>query len=397
MTTKSNSFSSLKNASLSNEKLYWNYLRDQVDDNLWNKIDKYNKELEIRKKPGKYEVTAVNSDPSLQLTLTGHSDIITDLDFSYDGSRLASVSLDSSLYLWKLIGSDIFPLKFLHHELGGVNCVKFANNFKSNEFNYMIATGGVDKCIRILTLRCSDDDNRITALQQPFFTTSIKAHQGTITDLAFSGDSRFLVSSSEDLTSKLWSIESEKYINTFCGHKKGITTCDMATDGRVIASGGKDKSIKLFDINNAMCITTLNSHTDAVNKVVFSTDGTCLASCSSDNSIKIYDLRYSGKLLQQYNSHAKPVNSIDFHPSGNYLISCGEDNTIKIWNLMHSQLMYTIEGHYSKTQVVKFSRNGGQFASASDKLSMVWQSGFNNKLENLCRVANKPSRNITSL
>ncbi|EFC45251.1 predicted protein, partial [Naegleria gruberi] len=308
--------------------------------------------------------------PTLNSTFMGHSELVTGLDFSPEGSRLASVGMDSSLFLWKIKGS-MFPLKYVHHELGGVYCVKFSPVI--HEGNHMIATGGNDRHIRIMKLGLEGTDTAVDAHSRPHESYVIKGHEGAINDISFDKTGNYLLSCSSDNSTRLWSLEYCQYVNSYLGHSLPPLSCDISYDGRVLVTAGRDRSIKLFDANSSSCIVDLRQHNDYINKVRFSPDGTSLASCSNDNSIRLFDLRYSGKPLQKFEAHNYPVTGIDFHRSGNYLVSTGEDNTIKLWNLMHAQLMYTISGHSNSTQCARFSSDGHYFATGgADANVLLW-------------------------
>jgi WD40 repeat protein len=153
-------------------------------------------------------------------------------------------------------------------------------------------------------------------------------------------------------------LEREKSITTFYGHETNVKSCSLSKDSRFIVSSDENGSLKLWDAVNSMLIQTLNNHYNCINKVRLSPDGNCFASCSSDHKIYLYDLRYHSRILQQYSNHETSVNCIDFHPTGNYLISGANDNCIKIWNLMSCELLYTIDTGDSPVCSLKFSTCG---------------------------------------
>jgi WD40 repeat protein len=60
---------------------------------------------------------------------------------------------------------------------------------------------------------------------------------------------KYIVSSSDDKTIKLWDIKSAKLIKTFKGHTDNIKAVSITPDGKNIISGSDDYTIKLWDIN----------------------------------------------------------------------------------------------------------------------------------------------------
>lgn len=63
--------------------------------------------------------------------------------------------------------------------------------------------------------------------------------------LAWSVDSRLLLSGSKDSTLKVWSIKEKKLKQELPGHADEVFGVDWAPDGSRVASGGKDKIVKL--------------------------------------------------------------------------------------------------------------------------------------------------------
>ncbi len=145
---------------------------------------------------------------------------------------------------------------------------------------------------------------------------------------------------------------------------------------RLIATGSEDLTVKVWDVNTKSQTAKFQDHMQGVKDLKFSPDGVCIASCGADSTINIRDTR-SRKLIQHYESYEYSLNSLDYHPSGHYLISAG--NEIKIWDLRIGRLAYTISAHNGSCHSVKFSKCGEYFCSGgADGLVMTWNSNFCN-------------------
>ncbi len=121
----------------------------------------------------------------LQHTLTGHTDIITSLAFSTDGSALASASADSTVKVWNTnIGGD--PLHTLEGHTDWVNSVAFNTT--------MLATAGFDNTVFLWE---ADAKNRLHTLD---------AHINSVEAVAFSADGKTLVSGDADGKVLLWEL-----------------------------------------------------------------------------------------------------------------------------------------------------------------------------------------------
>jgi len=77
------------------------------------------------------------------------------------------------------------------------------------------------------------------------FITSLRGHVGAVYQVAWSADSRMLVSGSKDSTMKVWDMRTKKLKFDLPGHADEVYTVDWSPDGDRVASGGKDKILKL--------------------------------------------------------------------------------------------------------------------------------------------------------
>ena len=65
--------------------------------------------------------------------------------------------------------------------------------------------------------------------------------------VAWSADSRLLVSASKDSTIKLWDpAEPKKAKDTLPGHADEVYALDWSPSGTQVASGSKDRTIKIW-------------------------------------------------------------------------------------------------------------------------------------------------------
>ena len=64
--------------------------------------------------------------------------------------------------------------------------------------------------------------------------------------MAWSADSRLLVSGSADSTLKLWSARKKKLDTDLPGHGDDIYAVDWSPDGQKVVSGGKDKVLRIW-------------------------------------------------------------------------------------------------------------------------------------------------------
>ena len=183
------------------------------------------------------------------LELKGHSDEVTCIDFSPDGSRVMTGAGDNTTRLWNAAkGGD--SLKTLQQD-ARVNCVRF------NSDGTRVVTGGTDNIGRV------------------------------------------------------WDLNTGEVLFTLEGHTEAITTADYSPDDTRIVTGSNDFTTRIWDASNGQQLATLEGHTDEINSAVFSRDGKRIVTGSRDRTARIWEAApwrtgdYPGDtalpLMQRYN------------------------------------------------------------------------------------------------
>jgi WD40 repeat protein len=201
-------------------------------------------------------------------TLGFHSNWVTAVAFSHDGTQLASASRDETIKLWDS------------------------------------STGELRK--------------------------TLQGHSSWVSDVAFSHDGTQLASASRDETIKLWDPSTGELRKTLQGHSSWVHAVAFSHDGTQLASGSNDKTIKLWNPSTGELRKTLKGHSFSVNAVAFSHNGTQLASVSWD-TIELWDPS-TGKLRKTLKGHSSWVTDMAFSHDGTQLASASKDKTIKLWD-----------------------------------------------------------------
>jgi WD40 repeat protein len=72
----------------------------------------------------------------------------------------------------------------------------------------------------------------------------------------YSVDGAYLLSSSDDKSSKLWRISDKKFLFGLTGHSHWVRSGVISPDMRIIATGSEDKSSKLWDLHSQTLLNT---------------------------------------------------------------------------------------------------------------------------------------------
>ena len=141
----------------------------------------------------------------------------------------------------------------------------------------------------------------------------------------FSQDGRYLVSSAEDFTVRIWRISDGRLIETIDEGMAQVNRVAFAPDsyvqehGQAIAWTEDDGTVRLRSLNGGWLFTMKETSFSATS-LAFSHDGKWLVVGYADGTIRVWNTE-DGTLLQALKSHTQKVSSVVFSPDGKWLAS----------------------------------------------------------------------------
>jgi len=293
----------------------------------------------------------------MRLNLQGHTDALTSVAVSPDGTRIATSSLDGTVKLWDAItGKEI---KTLRAHSDAVWSVSFSPN------GSQLVTASSDKTAKVWDIESG----------KPLVTLS--GHNESVSRAVFSpmiNEAR-VATASDDGSAKVWDLKTGRELLTLSGQSGWISGVAFSPDGSRIATAQGDGIAKVWDANSGEELLTLSGHTDNVIAVAFSPDGTRLATAGFDGIVKVWDAMTGEDFLTLARHGDSSVSAVTFSMDGSLIATASSDNTAKIWSALTGRELFTLAGHTNFVTGVAFSPDGTWLATASgDETAKVWDA-----------------------
>lgn len=291
------------------------------------------------------------------MVLHGHNKPVISVNWSADGKRIVSASVDTTVRIWNAHGSGQTIVLRGHED--EVNSAAFHPD------GQRVVSASSDKTIRVWSA---------DGAGEPLI---FREHDARVNSAFFSPDGQHIVSTSNDKTVRVWNADGKQGKGptlVLRGHDDGVTSAVFSPDGQHIASASRDRTLRVWNANGSGEPLILRGHEHKVASVGYSPDGAHIVSASNDNSVRIWNADGSGESMI-LKGHTAVVVMAAYGPDEQYVISASRDKTARIWRTSHSGGVLTLYGHTNLAQPPSFSPDGTHILSASvDECIRVWKA-----------------------
>ncbi len=258
-------------------------------------------------RPDLYIIEILNADTNQVInTLQAGDCAVVALDWSPDGNKLASASLDAvGIRIWDVASGQLLVTK--QHNLQGSLDVSWqpdGNNLAITDYG---------EVVMILDIRTGEIISEVA--------------RGTVVDWNPDG-SKVVSGTDSENDIFVTDVATGKKLLTLSGHTESIQAVDWSPDGTKLASGSNDHTVRIWDAKTGDSLLTLIGHTDFVTNVIWSPDSRWLASSSSDGTIRIWDAS-TGKQLALIEGSAG-IFTLAWKPDGKQLAYGAEYGTLAV-------------------------------------------------------------------
>jgi WD40 repeat protein len=263
----------------------------------------------------------------------GHQSSINSLIFSKDNRLLLSGSTDRTARLWDLeSGKEVVRFETKAGEgsmFAAITSVALSSDgrFAVAGFENVAASNG--ESVNYARMWETASGREI----QKF------PHQDGINSVAFSPDSRFVLTGSggdvmttqgtlEDrpAVSILWDRESGREIRRFAGNR-----AVFSPDGKFVLTAGLDNAAHLWETETGREVRSFAGHTGDIEALAFSNDGRLIVTGSLDQTARVWDAE-TGTTLKVLAAHEGHLNSVAIPGEGRFVFTLAGDSIARVWN-----------------------------------------------------------------
>ncbi|WEW56210.1 hypothetical protein PRK78_001647 [Emydomyces testavorans] len=293
------------------------------------------------------------------LELSQHTDEVWYLEFSHDGTKLATASRDRTVIIY-----DVRAFNVIHKLTDHGGPVAFAA--WSPDDTKLISC-------------CQDYKARLWDVEAGRCILTIDHHHEPVTSAAWAPDGETFVTCSLDNQSQLclWNVHGDA-LYTWPGSSR-IRDCSISPDGKRLIAISIEKRIHVYNFQTRKEEYSMLLRLD-LTCVNISRDSRFMLVNMSEGEVQLLDIEtadvarhYSGQKQGQF-----IIRSTFGGAAENFIVSGSEDSRIYIWHKESCTLVETLEGHTRGcvNAVAWNPRNPGMFASAGDDRKVrIWTCG----------------------
>ncbi|XP_050306256.1 WD repeat, SAM and U-box domain-containing protein 1-like isoform X2 [Anthonomus grandis grandis] len=265
--------------------------------------------------------------------LEGHTYAINYVEFSKDGTKLASSSLDGCTFIW-------------------------------------------------------NPQNGEKYLSVPKNSLSIKICR-------FSPNGKFLVTGGDDEKAVIWNVDTMEEISVLDGHLDSITSACITPDNKFIVTASCNSDYRIWNLDTAKCVfikedahdggiqsCDCSENLEPIPNVISEGQNYLLATCGNDSMVKLWRIFFAvgeqdDPVIKQWRllqGHGGNVISVRFSPTvGEVVCSTATDRQARIWSVYGGDCLHVLD-HDSIVTCCSFSSDCSLLAiGCLDRTLWIWK------------------------
>ena len=169
-------------------------------------------------------------------------------------------------------------------------------------------------------------------------------HRLGLNDVAWSPDSLFLATASDDTLVGLWDVITATPVRLLRAHTNHVMCVAFSPRGNLLVSGSMDETLVLWDAVTGASVRRLDAHSEPVSCVQFSRDGTVFVSGSFDGLVRVWDVHTGHCLKTLQRDKPAPVSNVCFSPNSQHLLAVYSDASVALWDVLAARVRKMYSG-----------------------------------------------------
>ncbi|HEY6539881.1 MAG TPA: protein kinase [Ktedonobacteraceae bacterium] len=299
---------------------------------------------------GFYFYSRTRAPDNAKYVLSGHSNVVTSVFWSPDGTQLVSGSRDNTARIWT-VASQQNSATYAGHS-APVRCVVWSPE------GTRLASGSEDQTVQLW--------DTAAAHQRTYGPLG-----STVSTIVWDSQANAILAGT--LGNGGHALPLSGGVPTRSLLKSSILAMALSPDGAYLAVATANGDISVFTTSTPRItvFTRKMPGNSAASSLAWSLDGSRLAAGSSGNEAIVWAA--SGRILHQL-THNAPVNGVAWNPNNaNQLATGASDSTLTIWNITGATPTKTVyNGSGGAINTVAWS-SGGLASGDSNNNVIVWQ------------------------
>ena len=294
--------------------------------------------------------THVDNDPDVYLyrlpggelldVVEAHTGSTIDIEFSRDGTILATAGVDGAARVWEIQNGKLREALALRGHSNPVMSASFSGNAMK-----LVTVGERQQEARVWDVSPAGRGEVLT-LPGP------EKSGGFSGGIAFTPDGRLVAPSGPAGTVRVWNAKTGAELLVLDGHARGdartrdVIGVDVSPDGSRIATAGADGSARVYDaVSGKELLAVRGRHCDrergcTVNRAVFSPDGTTIATTGADATVRTHGGRYGprAQACSVATTRRDQTFSVEWSSDGTRLVASGTSGW-RIWDVESGRVL----------------------------------------------------------
>lgn len=206
---------------------------------------------------------------------------------------------------------------------------------------------------------------------------SFEGHTNNVTSLSFQNENKWMATSSEDGTVKVWSMQRPNVQRNFI-HNSPVNQVLIHPNQGELISCDQDGHIKFWNLAENKCTNTIIPEDEvSINTLTISNNGTILVAGNNLGNCYVWKAEYNFDFSEtptlKFKAHSGYITKILLLKDMKLLALCSSDKTAKIWSTENYELETCLSDHQGWVWDCVFSLDSAYLVTAcSDHYLRLW-------------------------